>query len=250
MVNGTRFGLDDGVVQRVRDTLTNPAGTFEVPVHNKSFATQSFTQEESDLLISQLNSLLIGLNSAQLGKVVADRADTIARVATHAKQELDSKVFGGINAGDNEIGFSVLRPGQIRADPSTGDPVDDWYFDPGTTGWTEWIGDGSGANYTVGEDQVVVVFAFQDQEPGNTEISGINVDQFGRNMDMLPQDMNDMRLRDNETEQQVQELPTLVASDNDDVHVRLRYDRNVESQPRFYGFSFGIGAFLNNEDYA
>jgi len=248
MNENMRFGLSDSAVSDIRDTLTNPSGTFEVPVHNKTFATEPFTQDEADMFVSQLNSLLIGLNSAQLGKIIEDRSSTLARVATHAKQELDSKVFGGINAGDNEIGFSVLRPGHIRSDPNSGNPENDWYFDPGTTGYVDWIGDGGANNFTIGEDEVVSVFAFADQDV-TTQVSGLNIDQFGRNMDMLPQDLNDMRLRDNETQQHVQELPTLVATDNDDVHCRLRYDRQAESQPRFYGVTFGIGAFLNQEDY-
>lgn len=236
------------ILDQMSQTLRNPPGTFEVAVHNKTFATESFTQEEADLFTAQFSSILAGLESSTVSEILQERSDTIAQAATHAKQELDSKVFGGINAGDNEIGFSVLRPGHIYSD-DTGTIQNDWYFDPGTTGWTDWIGDGTSANnYTVGGDQVITAVAFQDQDV-STEISGLNIDEFGRNMDMLPQDLNDMRLMDNENEKMVQELPTLIATDNDDIHVRLRADRDVESQPRFYGITFGIGAFLNSEDY-
>lgn len=242
------MALPDDVISNITNTLRSPPGTFEVSVHDKTFATESFTQTESDLFATQFNSLIAGLDSSQVQQILASRSDTIAQAATYAKKELDGKVFGGINAGDNEVGFSILRPGQIRADPATGDAENDWYYDPSGTGWQNWIGNDGANDYSMTEDQVNVVFGFMDQDV-DTPVSGLNVETFGRNMDMLPQDLNDMRLRDNDTEQQVQELPTLIASDNDDIHCRLRYDRDVESQPRFLGVSFGLGAFLNEEDY-
>lgn len=237
--------------QRLLDlssTLENPGGNFELAVHDDEFPTQAFNPSEAQLLETQMNDLVTEFDGSVLGSLFKQREQAIARVATFAKQELDGKVFGGINAGDNQIGFSVLRPGHIRADPATGAADNDWYFQPGTTGWVDWIGDGSTNNYSVGEDQVSVIFAFVDGDV-STEISGLNVDEFGRNMDMLPADINDARLMDNETEIMAKSLPTLVAQDNDNVHVRLRYDKDVESQPRFIGLTFALGGFLNSEDY-
>lgn len=229
-------------------TLENPGGNFELAVHDDEFPTQAFNPSEAQLFETQMNDLVTEFDGSVLGSLFKQREQAIARVASFAKQELDGKVFGGINAGDNQIGFSILRPGHIRADPATGSGENDWYFDPGTTGWVDWIGDGSGNNYSVGEDQVSVIFAFVDQDV-STEVSGLNVDEFGRNMDMLPADINDARLMDNETEIMAKSLPTLVAQDNDQVYCRLRYDRDVESQPRFVGLTFALGGFLNSEDY-
>lgn len=232
----------------VADVLQNPGGNFELAVHDDEFPTTAFNPGEASLFENQMNTLMADLDSSILSQVIKQREQTIAKVASFAKQELDGKVFGGINAGDNQIGFSVLRPGHIRADPSTGAAENDWYFSPGTTGYVDWIGDGSGNNYSVGEDQVSVVLAFVDQDV-STEVSALNVDEFGRNMDMLPHDLNDARIMDNENEIMVKNLPTLVAQDNDQIHARLRYDRDVESQPRFFGFTFALGGFLNEEDY-
>lgn len=243
------MALSDSALSTLQSTLTNPGGNFSVPVHNKTFPTESFDSGEAEMFSSQLASIITGTSSDVLGTLFDKRSDTLGRVASYAKHELDGKVFGGINAGDNEIGFSVLRPGQIRADPSNGNPVNDWYFDPSTTDYEDWIGDGSGNDFDVGEDQVVAVFGFTDMA-NHTEVSGINVQHFGRNMDMLPQDLNDARLRDNTTEQAVVELPTLVASDNDSVHVRLDHSQLVESEPRLLGITFGIGAYLNSESYS
>lgn len=229
-------------------TLENPGGNFELAVHDDEFPTQAFNPSEAQLFETQMNDLVTEFDSSVLGSLFKQREQAIARVASFAKQELDGKVFGGINAGDNQIGFSVLRPGHIRSDPATGAGENDWYFQPGTTGWVDWIGDGSSNNYSVGEDQVSVIFAFVDQDV-STEISGLNVDEFGRNMDMLPADINDARLMDNETEIMAKSLPTLVAQDNDEVYCRLRYDKDVESQPRFVGLTFALGGFLNSEDY-
>ena len=242
------MALPQSVLDNMTSALTNPGGNFRVAVHSRSFSTEAFTQDEADLFASQFDSLISGLDSSMLQNVLANRAMAVARGATYAKHELDDKVFGGVNAGDNEIGFSIMRPGHVRADPSSGDPVNDWYYEPSSEGWNDWIGDGSGNNYDLDEDQVNVSFAFLDQDV-SSEVSAINVAEFGRNMDMLPYDLNDMRLLDNDTGLKIQELPTMVASDRDTIHARLRYDRVAESQPRLFGVTFGMGSYLNAEDF-
>lgn len=229
-------------------TLTNPGGNFELAVHDEEFPTEPLTQDEAQLFESQMNDLLTIMPNSVHAQVLKSREDAIALSAAYAKAEIDSKVFGGINAGDNQIGFSTLRPGHIRADPSNGNIQNDWFFTPGGTGWVDWIGDGSNNNYGVGEDQVSVVIAFTDQDV-DTEISGLNIDEFGRNMDMLPADLNDARLADNDSGQLTVPLPTLIASNNDDVYAKLRYDQDQQSQPRFVGITYALGDFLNNQDY-
>lgn len=230
----------------VTSTLSSPDPEFTLRSQGKNFPTQAFNSEEANLLETQLNEIMMAFDNAAFTELLLQRADSVALAATFAKQVFDEKLFGGINASDNEIAFDVLRPGHIYQD-DTGTIQNDWYFQPGTTGWVDWIGDGAN-NYTFGEDQVTVVLGFMDQDT-STEISAVNVDEFGRNVNMIPQDLNDMRLRDNETEQQVKPLPTLIGQENDDVHIRLRADRDVESQPRLLGFTFGLGSYLNAEDY-
>lgn len=242
------MALPQSTLDNVRSVLTNPGGTFRVAVHNRSFSTEAFTSDEADLFVSQYDSLISGLESSMLTELLSTRSEAIARGATYAKHELGNKVFGGVNAGDNEIGFSIMRPGHVRADADTGDTVNDWYYEADSSGWNDWIGDGSANNYALDEDQVNVSLAFLDQDV-NTEVSAININEFGRNMDMLPYDLNEMRLLDNDNDVKVQELPTMVASDRDTIHARLRYDRPVESQPRLFGVTFGMGSYLNAEDF-
>lgn len=241
---GRQFNLD------VASELTNPPSEFTVQAQGKTFPTESFSPNEAQLLNQQLNELVFSLDSSHLMEIVQQRQTAIARTAAFAKQVFDEKLFGGVNARDNEIGFSVLRPGHIRADPASGDAENDWFFTPGATGFVDWIGDGTSANnFTFTEDQVSVVMAFVDQDV-NSEISAVNVDAFGRNVDMLPLDMNDSKHReDNENDISVQPLQTLIGEENDEVHIRLRADRDVESQPRLFGFTFGLGSFLNSEDF-
>ena len=232
----------------IQSALTSPQSEFSLQAQGKNFPTASLGSSEANLLQNQLNDILMAVPSSVVRDLIMQRQDVIASAAAFSKQVFDEKLFGGLNAGDNEIGFDILRPGHIRSDPSSGSQENDWYFDPGTTGWVDWIGDGSTNNYTGSEDQVSVVLGFIDQDT-STEVSGMNIEEFGRNVDMLPKDLNGMRLRDNDTEQQVEPLPSLILQENDDVHTKLRYDRNVESQPRLLGFTFGLGTFLDNEDY-
>lgn len=231
------------------DILTSPGGNFELASHANEFGTESFTQNEAQLFQNQVNDLLVGLRGTAMGALLRQRQGTLARVAAYAKAELDGNTFGGINAGDNQIGFSVLRPGHIRSDPASGASENDWFFDPDTTGVVDWIGNGGSNNFTVSEDQVSVAFAFADQSEGQSPISMLDIETFGRNMDLLPTDTNNARLRDNTTEQQAVPIPTVVASERDQVYCKLRVDKAVERQPRFFGVTFGLGSFLNNDEY-
>jgi len=231
------------------DTLQNPGGAFEVSAHDDSFPTEGFDQGEAQLFQEQMNSLVAGVTSQEISEVLKNRQSTIARVAALAKDDIDGNNFGGLNAGDNEIGFSPLRPGHIYRN-SNGNIENDWFFEPGTTGYTDWIGDGSSNNMILNEDQVVVVLGLVDQAPSSTPIQGFNVEEFGRNMDMLPRDLNDMRLQDNSTEVQVKEVETLIGQEGDQIHCRLNFDKNVERQPRLIGFTFAKGRFLNKESYS
>lgn len=235
----------------------NPGGSFEVTVHDSRFPTVGFDADEAALLDEQMNQLIADLDSATLLEVMQQRADVIGKTAAFAKQVFDEKVFGGINAGDNEIGFSVLRPGHIDNGVNKAD-LNEWYFQPGA-GLNDWIGNGTAGttagaggsnNYLVTEDQVMVVLGFMDLEQGPSEISMINVQEFGRNMDMLPIGTTRSRLMDNENDIQFTSLPTLIAQENDNIHIRLRYDRDVERQPALFGFTYGLGSYLNTEDYS
>lgn len=248
-------------VLNVAQTAQSPDTEFSFRAQGRNFPTEPLTESEASLLEAQMNTLIASFDSSMVTQLIKQRQETIAHTAAFAKQEFDEKLFGGVNAGDNEIGFDVLRPAHIRVltgddnashatASSTGDPVNDWYFDPANQGWNDWIGDGTSANnFQANEDQIVLVLGFMDQDT-SSEVSGLNVEEFGRNVDMLPLDENSLRTRDNDTEQQLTALPSLIIQENEQAHLRLRFDRQTESQPRLFGFTFGLGTFLNTEDYS
>jgi hypothetical protein len=233
----------------IQNSASSPGSLFSIRTQNRDFNTQALTTEEASLLDSQFNTLINDFDNRVVTDLFRQRSALIGKTAAHAKQILDEKRFGGINAADNEIAFDVIRPGHIRADPSDGSSQNDWYFEPDSAGWNDWIGDGtSGNDYTVPEDQITLVLGVVDQD-ASSAVSSINVDRFGRNVDMLPKDMNSARLTDNENNVLAQALPTLVATENDRVHIRLRSDVAKESQPRLVGVTFGVGDYMNQEDY-
>jgi len=238
------------VEMRLSELVQEPEDQFSVTVHDTTFPTEAFDADEAEIFQSQFEQLVTGLESSALREILMKRQEIIANAAAFAKQDIDGKVFGGINAGDAELGFSELRPGHIRSDPSDGSSQNDWFHTPSGTGWRDWIGDGSSEkNYDVSENQVSVVLAFVDQSSGESPISGLNTQEWGRNMDMLPHDLSSLRLRDNDSDLQIRELPTMIAREGNTIHTRLRYDRVVQRQPRYFGVTFGTGEFLNAEDY-
>jgi hypothetical protein len=240
-------------------TAQSPPPTFNIRTQNRDFNTEPLSSDEAALFENQFNTLINDFDSRVIADMLQQRQEVIGQAAAMAKNEFDEKLFGGINAADNEIAFDVLRAGHIRAKPgtdaahssaSTGDVLNDWYFEPGSSGWNDWIGDGTSSNdYTVSSDQVLLVLGIIDQDP-TTEISGLNVEYFGRNVDMLPKDLNTARTLDNENDIMVQPLPTMMATDRDRINIRLRHDYVDRSQPRLLGVTFGVGDYMNTEDFS
>lgn len=252
----------------------NPPGVFSIRTQNRDFNTTPLDSGEARLFEEQFNSLVNDFDSRLVSELFLQRADIVSHALAHAKQSFDERRFGGINASDNEIAFDVIRPGHVRADPDTGDVVNSWDYTH-TDGWNNWIGDGTSPNnYTVDEDQVVVVLGLMDSgmdvlaqdtgtltefhERDTTLTTAINVNRFGRNVDMVPKDLHDARLGDNKNEILVQALPTMIGEDRDELHARLRSDVpdelgaadvRVASEPRILGVTFGVGSFMNQEDF-
>lgn len=252
----------------------DPSPTFSIRTQNRDFGTHALSSEEANLLETQFNILINDLDSRLMSEIFMQRRQEIADVAALAKNQFDERLFGGINAADNEIGFDLLRPGHVRADPATGDIQNNW-FQTHEDGWYDWIGDGTAANdYTVDDDQVVVVFGVVDtgsylveEDAGAlneferldyTPTSTVNVDRFGRNVDMLPKDLNSAKLTDNENDILVSSIPTMVGTDRDRIHIRLQSDlpqslqdadADVISEPRLVGLTFGVGAYMNQEEF-
>lgn len=263
---------------QLANVVSSPETKFSIRTQNRDFNTRAFDSEEANLFEDQFNALVNDFESRMLSELFVQRRKIIGHAAAHAKTVFDERRFGGINAADNEIAFDVLRPGHIRANPADGATINNWEYTHDTSGWADWIGDGSAANdYTVDEDQVVVILGVMDtglqvhvadaaadtftsfDRVDTTPTSAINIDRFGRNVDMLPKDLQDARLTDNENEVLVQALPAMVGTENDRVHARIRSDIPGElddnagvtlvSEPRLIGVSFGVGSYMNQEDY-
>lgn len=253
--------------------LSGIDSTFNIRTQNRDFSTENFSSSETDLFNEQFNTIVNDFDSRLKSELYDQRSAMIANTAGFSKQQFDEKLFGGINASDNEIAFDVIRPGHIRADPSDGSVLNNWTYTH-SDGWNDWIGDGSSANnYTVDEDQVTLVLGFSDTpamvvDTTNNEVvetldypatTGVNVDRFGRNVDMLPKDLNDSRYQDNKNDQNIQALPAMVANERDQIHVRLESsvpdvvadngDYELVSEPRLLGVTFGVGNHMNQEEF-
>lgn len=255
--------------------VRNPDSKFSIRTQNRDFGTHRFSRDESNLFEAQFNTLINDLDSRLMTQIFKQREDEIALAASLAKNQFDEKLFGGVNAADNEIGFDLLRPGHIRADPENGEIMNTWFYEHDSDGWSDWIGDGtSEKDYNIDEDQVVLVLGVMDtgvmiidedagainsfEREDYTATSAFNIDRFGRNVDMLPKDLNNGKVGDNENNMLLQSLPTVIGTDRDRVHLRLRSDlpqelvdadATVVSEPRLIGVTFGVGSYMNKEDF-
>lgn len=260
--------------------VQSPDEVFNIRTQNRDFSTYNLSSDEAALFQTQFNTLVNSFDSQLTSELFLQRSNIIANTAAFAKQQFDEKLFGGINAGDNEIAFDVIRPGHIRDESAINN--NSWYYEHDGSGFDTWID-----SYTVHEDEVLLVLGMMDtgaeihyyeggeldhiEEVEQTFVSAVDVDKFGRNVDMLPKDLNDMRVTDNKNDVNVMSLPSMVGNDRDEVNIHLESDLppsleedvidedpeditdedgvKVYSQPRVLGITFGVGSWMNTQEY-
>lgn len=252
---------------RLANEVESPNRVFSVRTQNREFNTEPFDSDEASLLEEQFNTLINDFDTRLLSELFMQRRMVLAQAAAHSKQQFDEKRFGGINSGDNQIAFDTIRPGHIHKSGATGEMKNSWEIDlseydvadVSEEGWIDWVGDGThDGDYVVDEDQVIVMMGLErldDPEESDVTVSTLNVDSFGRNVDMLPKDLHSMNQKDNENDVTVQALPAVIGTDKDRVHLRVQLDgvdvgasdETIALRP--VGVTYGVGAFMNKEEY-
>jgi len=226
----------------------------ELRIQNATFAETALTPEESQLWETQFNDLWFPPWSFERQFINLKRAVVDAGIRA-AKNALDEKKFGGLNAASSELGISTIRPGHVGLVNGTvpeADNVWKWKHDcvkaANAVGFENWIHSPTTATtaYSLPEELFIIPL-YIVEENCSPRIQTIKMD-IGR-ANILYYDVTGCRMRDYQTGINLIPLPTTFWGPEIDVKVALQHKMNGTTEPRLGGFTVGEGWFLDATTY-
>lgn len=227
----------------------------ELAIQNATFAETQLTPEEQKLWTDQWNELFMPPWSYERQFINTKRSIVEAGIRA-AKNALDERKFGGLNAANSEIGISAIRPGQVGlvngADPESNN-VWKWKHDcikeAYNVGLENWIHSPTSptTSFAVNEDSFFIPL-YIVEENCSPRIQTVKLD-IGRS-NILHYDVTACRLRDYQSGMNLIPLPTTFWGPEVEVKVALGFKMNGTTEPRLGGFCIAEGQFLDATSYA
>lgn len=223
-------------------------------IQNATFAETALTAEETSLWESQWKDLFMPPWSFER-QFVQTRKHIVDAGIRAAKNALDEKKFGGLNAASSELGISTIRPGHVGLVNGTvpeADNVWKWKHDvikaAYGVGFENWIHSPTTATtaYSLPEELFIIPL-YIVEENCSPRIQTVKLD-IGRS-NILYYDVTACRLRDYQTGINLIPLPTTFWAPELDVTVGLQHKMNGTTEPRLGGFAIGEGWFLDATTY-
>lgn len=226
----------------------------KLTIQNEDFAETALTSEEMALLTEQWRELFMPPWSLER-QFINSKWDNVIRAVQVAKNALDELTFGGFNCGNSEIGFGMIRPGQVGlvngAVPEANN-VWKWKHDTlraaNAVGFENWIHSPTTATtaFAVNEDSFFYPM-YIIEEQANAKIMTVKMD-IGRT-NVLHYDVCACRIRDYNTGLNLTPLPTTFWLPQMDILVALDFKQAGTTEPRLGGICVAKGSFLNSTHY-
>ena len=217
-------------------------GKKEINLYGQTNTLASLDTEELAFLEDNFNKLLATTDS-QVRRIFEERADTIVAGIMAIKEKLERRKFRGMNPSDAEIGIGFIRPGHTK----TADVINtSWSIALTAMGtWDRWLDSAATSGYSLPEDFGLIITHFTSLV---TPIPFIRTAHFiiGR-VDLIPEDVTDIVLGDNENGVAIYPIPTKIVLPEDELRVRLEGETGTEIL-KLGGLVVGLGRFLKTED--
>lgn len=214
----------------------------EINLYGQTNTLASLDTEELDFLEDNFNKLLATTDS-QVRKIFEERADTLVAGIMAIKEKLQRRKFRGMNPSDAEIGIGFIRPGHTKTANAINTSWSVALTAMGT--WDRWLDSAATSGYSLPEDFGLIITHFTSLV---TPIPFIRTAHFiiGR-VDLIPEDVSDIVLGDNENGVAVFPIPTKIVLPEDELRVRLEGETGTEIL-KLGGLVVGLGRFLKTED--
>ena len=214
----------------------------EITLYGSKFTMASLDAEEQAVLEDNFNKLLATTDS-QVRRIFEERADTIIAGIMAIKEKLNRRKFRGMNPADMEIGFGFIRPEFVK---DTNVIANDWNIAlTGMGTWDVWLsttGDASG--FVLDEDFGLIITHLVSQVTPEPYVRGVHF-QIGR-IDLIPEEVGDILLGDNENGVAVFPVPTKIVLPEDELMLSVTGHAGTEYL-KLGGLVVGLGRLLKAE---
>lgn len=217
-------------------------GKKDITMYGSKLTLASLDSDEQEILEDNFNKLLSTTDS-QVRRIFEERVDTIVAGVMAIKEKLNRRKFRGMNPGDAEIGFGFIRPEFVK---DTGAIINDWNVTlTGMATWDTWLSaTGDAAGEPLSEDHGLIITHLVSQVTPEPFIRAVHF-QIGR-VNLIPEDISDIILGDNENGVAVFPVPTKIVLPEDELRLDLTGHAGTEYL-KLGGLVVGLGRLLKAE---
>ena len=225
------------------EAVTRP----QVIAYGEQFTCAAISSGELEIFKAQFADLMSMVGSDER-KIMLARLSQYILGMRIVKQSLNSVLFTGVNAGDTELGMSLIRPQFTRNNVAANLAIyrTNWNQVLVANTWGDWIFDGAGQPMALGRDFGWVVTHLKSL---TTPVPFMTEARFvvGRTGVLLPIDSRNFQLADTENNVTIIPIPTMYSIPKASFYARAKSDINGTDQVVLGGLIFGLGRALREE---
>lgn len=213
----------------------------DINLYGQKYTMSPLDGEEQSVFEDNFNKLLATTDS-QVRRILEERADTILAGVMAIKEKLHNRKFRGMNPADMEIGFEFIRPEFVKYNDTI---INDWNKTlTGMGTWDRWLDASATAGFTLSEDHGLIITHLVSQVTPQPFVRGVHF-WIGRT-ELIPEDVSDIILGDNENGVAIYPIPTKIYLPEDEMRATITGEAGTEYL-KLGGLVVGLGRLLKAE---
>jgi len=222
-------------------TLAQVNARHFITLFGQDYPCDALDNDELELFNAQFNEL-VGTTDSILRRILEPRALTIANGLRAIKNEMNSPMFRGINPSDGELGWSFIRPEFVKANNVI---INDWNVTlTGMATWDRWLDATATTGFVLSEEHGLIITHLTSEVTPSPFARGVHF-KVGR-ADLIPYDISDIILGDNENNVSHYPIPTMVVKPEAELLSTITGVVGTEYL-KLGGFVVGLGRRLKAE---
>lgn len=225
-------------------------GRADFNMYGQKYTLAKLDADEVAIFEDNFNKLLSTTDS-QVRKIFEERVDTIIGGIMSIKEKLNGRKFRGLNPADMEIGMGFIRPGFTKngnaAKVVALNAINtDWDLPlTGMGTWDGFLGSTATAGFVLPEDFGLIITHLVSQITPTPYVRHVHF-EIGR-IDLIPENVSNIILGDNENGVAVYPVPTKIVIPEDEFLLRAEGQNNTDYL-ELGGLVVGLGRILKIEN--
>lgn len=218
----------------------NPCTRPDIKLYGETLTLGSLSDDELAIFKAQF-ATLISMPGSDDRKIMLDRLDAYVIALRCIKKELNDIAFAGLNPGDTELGFGLIRPQFTRAAAAY---KTTWTIAL-TTAFADWLYETAGLPYAIGKDFGLCITHLKSLITPQPFMSEAKF-KVGRTAELIPQPTRGLRTADTENQVAIVAVPTMILKPKGSLYAQARSDVAGTDEVEVGGLIYGLGRALKD----